>query len=497
VTTKLMSAVLLVLAVTLAGGTFLLQSHVKSKMTETYLESVHNLFNSFQEGVKGSLERGQMKNFRKLLVHQKDVPGVVEVSLYDKNGCINLSSSAETMTGRQMPPDIQRRLDEQKETIEFADHKEIRIVSPQMVVADCIRCHLGWKEGEIGGSLSMTYDLSSLNTAISTLNLMMVIGCLFLLLIISGCIFIAVRHTVTRPIQKAAQVADRLSQGDLTVEIHVQTQDETGQMLAAMKRMVSKIKEVVGEIRSAAEKVATKSRQMNANSVKMTQGAQGQAAAAQEATSSMDQMVTNIKQSSDNALQTEKIALKSSEKATTSGNAVQETLTAMKAIAERIGVIEKIANKTDLLALNAAIEAARAGEHGKGFAVVASEVRKLAEHSQAAAAEISKLSKSSVNIAEDAGHMLTDLLPEIQKTAELVQEISAAANEQNTGADRINRAIQQLDQVIQQNTGAAEEISATSGELAGQAEQLQDTISFFRIETSDAASFQGVKNTGD
>jgi methyl-accepting chemotaxis protein len=164
--------------------------------------------------------------------------------------------------------------------------------------------------------------------------------------------------------------------------------------------------------------------------------------------------------------------------------AVTEAVSAMKDIAEKINIIEEIARQTDLLALNAAIEAARAGEHGKGFAVVASEVRKLAERSQTAAGEISKLSRSSVAVAEEAGSMLTMLVPDIRKTAELVQEISAASNEQNTGADQINRAIQQLDQVIQQNAGAAEEMSSTAEELASQAEQLQSAISFFRVEDS-------------
>ncbi|MDA8141762.1 MAG: methyl-accepting chemotaxis protein [Desulfobacteraceae bacterium] len=496
VTTKLMVTVLVVLAVTLAGGTLLLHGYVKNKMTGVYLESVHNLFGSFQEGVKGSLERGQMKNFEKLLVHQKIIPGVMEVSLYDRHGVINLSSSGDAIEGRQIPEQIQQRLQEQKTTIELVNHKDIRIVSPQLVVADCIRCHLNWKEGDIGGSLSMTYDLAPLNRAAATLKFMMVIGGLFLLLVISGCIFMAVRRTVTRPIQKAVQVADRLAEGDLTAEIHVESQDETGQMLTAMKRMVAKLKEVVGEILSASEKVAAKSRQMSTHSAEMSRGAQGQAAAAQEASSSMEQMAANIKQNADNAIQTEKIALNSSNKAKTSGHAVQETVAAMKGIAEKIGVIEEIARKTDLLALNAAIEAARAGEHGKGFAVVASEVRKLAEHSQAAAAQISKLSASSVAIAEQAGNLITDLVPEIQKTAELVQEITAASNEQNTGAGQINQAIQQLDQVIQQNTGAAEEMSAASGELSGQADQLQHTISFFRIGESAPPSCQNLEETG-
>jgi methyl-accepting chemotaxis protein len=198
----------------------------------------------------------------------------------------------------------------------------------------------------------------------------------------------------------------------------------------------------------------------------------------------MEEMAANIKQNSDNAQQTEKIAIKSAEDAREGGKAVAETVGAMKEIAGKISIIEEIARQTNLLALNAAIEAARAGEHGKGFAVVASEVRKLAERSQTAAGEINKLSATSVQIAEKAGEMLARIVPDIQKTADLVQEINAASNEQSSGAGQINKAIQQLDQVIQRNASASEEMASTSAELLSQAEQLQSTIAFFRIDSS-------------
>jgi len=340
------------------------------------------------------------------------------------------------------------------------------------------------------------------------------------LLLSLGLAIIFIR-AITRPIADAVTALNGISEGDLSVDVKVESTDETGQMLAAMQRMVANLKEtalmaekvaqgdlrvsvkvlsekdilgkalagmvsrlneIVADVKFAADQVAVGSQEISTSTEEMSQGATEQAAAAEEASSSMEQMAANIKQNADNALETEKIALQSAERAKDGGQAVRETVAAMKEIAEKIGVIEEIASKTDLLALNAAIEAARAGEHGKGFAVVASEVRKLAEHSSVAAAEISRLSKSSVDIAEDAGGMLRDLVPEIRKTAELVQEISAASKEQNTGAEQINQAIQQLDQVIQQNTSASEENSATAEELAGQAAQLQDTISFFRID---------------
>ncbi len=233
---------------------------------------------------------------------------------------------------------------------------------------------------------------------------------------------------------------------------------------------------VLGEVKTVADTVAAASRQMSAGSEELSQGATEQASSVEEASSSMEQMASNIRQNADNAQQTEKIAVKSAGDAREGGKAVTETVNAMKEIAEKISIIEEIARQTNLLALNAAIEAARAGEHGKGFAVVAAEVRKLAERSQTAAAEISELSGTSVEVAEKAGEMLEKLVPDIQKTAELVQEISAASNEQNTGAEQINKAIQQLDQVIQQNAGASEELASTSEELSSQAEQLQASV---------------------
>jgi methyl-accepting chemotaxis protein len=198
----------------------------------------------------------------------------------------------------------------------------------------------------------------------------------------------------------------------------------------------------------------------------------------------MEEMAANIKQNADNAAQTEKIARQSAKDAELSGSAVARAVEAMRTIAQKIGIVQEIARQTDLLALNAAVEAARAGEHGKGFAVVASEVRKLAERSQSAAAEIGAMSGDTVKAAAEAGDMLGRLVPDIRKTAELVSEISAACREQDIGASQINEAIQQLDKVTQQNAGASEEMSATSEELATQAEELQASIAFFKVDTA-------------
>jgi len=291
---------------------------------------------------------------------------------------------------------------------------------------------------------------------------------------------------ITKPLEEAVMVSNKLADGHLNINVEVKSTDETGQLLTAMKNMVERLRMIVADVKTASDNVASGSQQLSAGSEQMSQGTTEQAASAEEASSSVEEMNATIKQNADNAQQTEKIALKSAADATESGKAVSQTVGAMKDIAGKISIIEEIARQTNLLALNAAIEAARAGEHGKGFAVVASEVRKLAERSQTAAGEISQLSASSVEVAEKAGQMLAKLVPDIQKTAELVQEISAASKEQTSGADQINAAIQQLNQVIQQNAGAAEEMSSTAEELSSQAQQLQGTIAFFKVDEREA-----------
>jgi methyl-accepting chemotaxis protein len=293
--------------------------------------------------------------------------------------------------------------------------------------------------------------------------------------------FNAIKNNLNTLIQATGDItsaAKEVAGGNLTVQLAARSAND--ELMQSLSSMVAKLSEVVTDVKNASDNVAAGSQQMSSSAEETSQGATEQAAAAEEASSAMEQMSANIRQNADNAMQTEKIAVKSAQDAQEGGRAVIQTVAAMREIAGKISIIEEIARQTNLLALNAAIEAARAGEHGKGFAVVASEVRKLAERSQKAAAEISELSSSSVQVAEKAGDMLTRMLPDIQKTAELVQEISAASKEQDTGAEQINKAIQQLDQVIQQNATAAEEMSATAEELASQSEQLQDTIGFFR-----------------
>ncbi|HKJ04872.1 MAG TPA: methyl-accepting chemotaxis protein [Geopsychrobacteraceae bacterium] len=283
-------------------------------------------------------------------------------------------------------------------------------------------------------------------------------------------------------LRKQADVARNISDGDLMVQVELASeQDELGQ---ALQRMVDVLQDVLSKTQMASDNVHSGSQAMSGSSQQMSQGAAEQAAAAEQASSSIEQMNANIRQNAENAMKTEKIAQAAASEAEKSGSAVVDTLDAMQEITRKITIVEEIARQTNLLALNAAIEAARAGVHGKGFAVVAAEVRTLAERSQQAAAEISELSVSSVQVAEAASSSLNSLLPYIRETAELVQEISAASKEQDAGAEQIERAIQQLDKVIQQNAASAEEMSATAEELTGQAQQLNEIVAYFKLEKS-------------
>jgi len=285
-------------------------------------------------------------------------------------------------------------------------------------------------------------------------------------------------NTLIGAMQEITAAAEEIAGGNLTVTLRERSPED--KLMQALAAMVAGLTRTVSDIRSIAGEVSAASQSISTASIQVSKGASSQAAAAEQASSSMEQMVSNIKQNADNAQQTDKIANKSAKDAQESGKSVLEAVAAMKEIANKISIIEEIARQTNLLALNAAIEAARAGEHGKGFAVVAAEVRKLAERSQKAAGEINQLSAVTLKVSEKSGEMLDKLVPDIQRTAELVQEITAASKEQDTGAEQINKALQQLEQVIQQNASASEEMASTTEELTGQSDQLVSALSFFR-----------------
>ncbi len=327
-------------------------------------------------------------------------------------------------------------------------------------------------------------------------------------------------RSITTPLLIAVRAANQVAEGDVDVTVSVDSKDEAGQLLDAMRRMIASTKEkvdaavqlakgdltitvtpqstrdalgtalqgmiaklsqVIGEVRAGANALGAAASQVSSTSQALSQGTSEQAASVEETTSSLEQMSASIAKNADNSRQLEQTAVKAAKDGEESGAAVLDTVGAMRSIADKISIVEEIAYQTNLLALNAAIEAARAGEHGKGFAVVATEVRKLAERSQSAAKDIGGLATSSVKVAERSGALLTDLVPAIRKSAETVQEVAAATSEQAAGVSQINRALTGVDQVTQRNASAAEELASTAEELASQAESLQQLVAFFRV----------------
>jgi methyl-accepting chemotaxis protein len=288
-----------------------------------------------------------------------------------------------------------------------------------------------------------------------------------------------------------ASIVRQVANGDLDVEIALRKGD-SGSLLASLQAMVGKLAQIIGEVRNSADNLASASEEVSATAQSMSQATSEQAASVEETSASIEQMSASINQNTENAKVTDGMASKAAKEATEGGESVQQTVAAMKQIAQRIGIIDDIAYQTNLLALNAAIEAARAGEHGKGFAVVAAEVRKLAERSQIAAQEIGQLSSSSVELAEKAGKLLDAMLPSIDKTSDLVQEISAASEEQSSGVAQINTAMSQLNQITQQNASSSEELAATAEEMSGQAEQLQQAMGFFTVAAAGASPHKTV-----
>jgi len=278
----------------------------------------------------------------------------------------------------------------------------------------------------------------------------------------------------------AADVVKRVAAGDLTLKVALRAGDHTS-LLASMHEMVERLRSVLTDIRSSADSLASASEEISASSQSLSQGASEQAANVEETSASVEEISSTVAQNAENAGVTNDIAGKSAKDAREGGDAVRQTVAAMREIADKISIIDDIAYQTNLLALNAAIEAARAGDHGKGFAVVAAEVRKLAERSQVAAQEISGVAGSSVTLAERAGTLLEQLLPSITKTADLVEEISAASREQTAGLEQINTSINQLSQTTQITASASEELSATAEEMSAQALQMQEAARYFNI----------------
>jgi len=286
---------------------------------------------------------------------------------------------------------------------------------------------------------------------------------------------------VIGPVNAVMASLSAMEQGDLTRTVNGEYRGKLLELRDMVNNTMEKLSNVIGEVRGAADALSSASEEVSATAQNMSQATSEQAASVEETSASVEQMSASIDQNTENAKVTDGMATQASEEAVQGGEAVKQTVSAMKSIAGKIGIIDDIAYQTNLLALNAAIEAARAGEHGKGFAVVAAEVRKLAERSQIAAQEIGELAESSVEMAESAGKLLDTIVPSIKKTSDLVQEITAASEEQSSGVGQINTAMDQLNQITQQNASSSEQLAATSEEMSGQAAQLQELMGFFIV----------------
>lgn len=338
--------------------------------------------------------------------------------------------------------------------------------------------------------------LASQETTATTAISVIIIGTLFAF-IIGILLIIIIGKNVMKVLggepSEVAAMANEVASGSLNIKFD-QDKIQTG-LYGNMRNMVEKLREIVEEVRNGADAITSASIEMNESSQQMSQNANEQASTTEEVSSSMEEMVASIQQNTSNSQQTEKMALKAVEDVEEGKQAINQTVDSMKDIADKVSIISEIARQTNILALNAAVEAARAGEAGKGFAVVAAEVRKLAERSQVSAVEIDTLSKSSVSVAEKAGKLFEDLVPNIQKTAQLVQEINASSSEQNSGAQQVNGAIQQLNQVTQQNAASSEELASNSEELASQADTLRETINFFRMKNENETAKKWTAST--
>ena len=347
-------------------------------------------------------------------------------------------------------------------------------------------------------SVESAQETSISNTSLATRTSLLMLLVLGLATAASILLGIFLSRSITKPLGQAVELARAISKGDLRQDLdgHYRSRkDEVGVLASALGDMMTSLRDIVVSVNTSSNNVSSGSQQISSTAEELSQGATEQAAAAEEVSSSVEEMSATIRQNADNAVAAERISRKSSGDAQAGGLSVSQTVTAMKEIAGKIGIIEEIARQTNLLALNAAIEAARAGEAGKGFAVVASEVRKLAERSQNASKEISELSVKSVSVAEDAGKIIQAVVPDIQKTAEVVQEITSASREQSVGAEQIGRAVTQLDTVIQQNAASSEELASMAEELNGQAIQLADTLAYFKLP-SDMVTRTGKVGAG-
>lgn len=440
---------------TWAGGIRTTNNLINSNINNTRTP-LNRLQNSFAEAVV-LINRGD-RNAAERVYLQQIVPDINEIT----SNLNNLEEQAESVVDLFLSM-------ENSQLVEARQY----VIQIEGVIRQLEQLNITSAEAaRIQGNRAMATSMS--------LMLIFILGGVVLALILG----LTISKLITAGVKKGVSLTEEVSKGNLTVEIDdslLEQKDEIGQLARSIHRMIERLKDIIGDILSGADNIASASQQMSGTSQQMSQGASEQASSAEEVSSSMEEMAANVQQNTDNALETEKIAIQAAAGIRKGAESTEIAVKSMREIATKVSIIGDIAFQTNMLALNAAVEAARAGEHGKGFAVVAEEVRKLAERSQIAAEEIDILSESGVRVSEEASQQLAAIVPEIEKTSRLVQEIAAASMEQSSGAEQVNSAIQQLNQVIQQNAAASEEMASSSEELASQAEQMKDVVSYFTL----------------
>ncbi|MCL2457345.1 MAG: methyl-accepting chemotaxis protein [Desulfobulbus sp.] len=475
ITTKFMLSIAPAMIILLVAGCMLFDHYLSRRLTDSYQKSVLILANSLQEAVKGSLERGQMDNFQKILWNQRNIEGIVDVALFTKEGRLNMTSSqksTEEIRGKTMDKELFARSRTEKKQFMTTARDTMLIVTPQVSNPDCIRCHVDWQQDELGGIVQLTYDLRPLNESILQQRMMFVYGCAGLVAIVSILLFFMTR-TITKPVVLMTRTMRLLSENDLTIAIPGEHRhDEIGEMAAAIqvfknnalekdrleKRMQalaadfeqnvgSTLSAVLGELNSIGDSVATvMTTAINTSTIseKAMQSSEATAADVQSVAAAIEEMNTTTNDINDKVLEASTVSASAVDAIRSTGEVVDRLNANAKEIEAIISIISEIAEQTDLLALNATIEAARAGEAGKGFAVVASEVKDLADQTKQSTARISDQIRNIQGATRDSVQSIGSINATLEKINAISKEIELAVSQQHNTSDEITKSTQSV-----------------------------------------------------